>query len=50
MLDDMGNKYYTIGGLPDPAMQEVKELVERHCTVLVKDQLLNVLDTEHTDA
>ncbi|XP_043213781.1 F-box only protein 21-like [Amphibalanus amphitrite] len=49
MLDEMGNKYFTIGGLPDPAMQEMKELVSRHCTVLVKDQLLDVLDTEQTD-
>ena len=49
MLDEMGNKYYIIGGLPEPAMQEMQELVSKHCMVLVKDQLLDVLDTEETD-
>ena len=48
MLDGMGDKYYTISGLPDPAMQEMKELISKHGTLLVKDQLLDVLDTEQT--
>ncbi|XP_037091561.1 F-box only protein 21-like [Pollicipes pollicipes] len=50
MLDQMGDKYYSVGGLPDPAMQQMCELVAEHGTLLVKDELLEILDSELVDS